>query len=589
MRTWMRSKVTLLSMTCAVLLAVPAIALADQVANSLDASVDTTAETMALNEGGSNGTTTIYVNPANGDGKPGCNLQGDSITVSLASSDTSIATVSPSSITLNGCGSTSGKTITVTPVKAGTATITASGPASINGGSLTYGQATFDVTVAPPPNTAPKIQVTGVVDKSQYEFGSVPKAGCSVVDAEDGNKTFDATLSGPNSALGLGNQTASCYYKDAGGLEASAAATYEIVDTTAPVVTVPTTDVTAEATGPNGANVSFNNDVSATDAVYGSVNVDCTPASGSIFGLGSTQVSCTATDGSGNTSAPKTFNVKVQDTTPPKLTLPANITEEATGPNGNAVTYNATASDLVDGHVAVDCTPPSGSTFAIATTTVNCSATDAAGNEATGSFTVKVEDTTAPSDIQFVGNINDNDSFFFGSVPDQPTCTATDGGSGLDSCVVSGYSAAVGQHTLTATAKDKAGNTATKTLSYTVKAWTTKGFYPPVDMSTATATVWNTVKGGSTVPLKFELFAGSELTDPANVKSLQSTKVNCSTANATEDAIEATATGGTSLRYDSTGGQFIYNWKTPTGAGSCYKVTVTANDGSTISAFFKMK
>jgi hypothetical protein len=91
------------------------------------------------------------------------------------------------------------------------------------------------------------------------------------------------------------------------------------------------------------------------------------------------------------------------------------------------------------------------------------------------------------------------------------------------------------------------------------------------------------------VPLKFELFAGSELTDPANVKSLQSTKVNCSTSNATEDAIETTATGGTSLRYDSTAGQFIYNWKTPTGAGSCYKVAVTANDGSTISAFFKMK
>ena len=107
-------------------------------------------------------------------------------------------------------------------------------------------------------------------------------------------------------------------------------------------------------------------------------------------------------------------------------------------------------------------------------------------------------------------------------------------------------------------------------------------------MST-TSTVWNTVKGGSTVPLKFELFAGSELTDPANVKSLQSTKVSCSSGAGIEDAIETTATGGTSLRYDSTGGQFIYNWKTPTGAGTCHKVTVTAQDGSTISAYFKMK
>ena len=123
-----------------------------------------------------------------------------------------------------------------------------------------------------------------------------------------------------------------------------------------------------------------------------------------------------------------------------------------------------------------------------------------------------------------------------------------------------------------------------------ILAWTTKGFYQPVDMSTATMTVWNTVKGGSTVPLKFELFAGdTKLTDPTDVKSLQSTKVNCSSGAGIEDAIETTATGGTSLRYDSTAGQFIYNWKTPTGANTCHKVTVTADDGTPISAYFKMK
>jgi hypothetical protein len=101
--------------------------------------------------------------------------------------------------------------------------------------------------------------------------------------------------------------------------------------------------------------------------------------------------------------------------------------------------------------------------------------------------------------------------------------------------------------------------------------------------------VYNTVKGGSTVPLKFELFAGAtELTATSSVTSLQSQKIACDGTNP-EDAIEATATGGTSLRYDTTGGQFIYNWKTPTGAGSCYKVTLTAQDGTTMTAFFKMK
>jgi hypothetical protein len=55
------------------------------------------------------------------------------------------------------------------------------------------------------------------------------------------------------------------------------------------------------------------------------------------------------------------------------------------------------------------------------------------------------------------------------------------------------------------------------------------------------------------------------------------------------DAIELTATGGTSLRYDTTGGQFVYNWKTPTGAGTCHAVTITAQDGSYKTAYFKLK
>jgi len=91
----------------------------------------------------------------------------------------------------------------------------------------------------------------------------------------------------------------------------------------------------------------------------------------------------------------------------------------------------------------------------------------------------------------------------------------------------------------------------------------------------------NTVKGGSTVPIKFELFKGAtELTDTASItQPLRATKVARDTG-ATVDEIEVVATGATALRYDATGGQFVYNWKTPTGAGRCYKVTITANDGS---------
>ena len=84
------------------------------------------------------------------------------------------------------------------------------------------------------------------------------------------------------------------------------------------------------------------------------------------------------------------------EATPPVLHLPANITAEATSPAGAIVSYNATATDARDTNVVVTCAPPSGSTFALGGTTVNCSATNSRNKTAEGSFTVSVVDTTAP-------------------------------------------------------------------------------------------------------------------------------------------------------------------------------------------------
>jgi hypothetical protein len=119
-------------------------------------------------------------------------------------------------------------------------------------------------------------------------------------------------------------------------------------------------------------------------------------------------------------------------------------------------------------------------------------------------------------------------------------------------------------------------------------AFRPQGFYSPVDMGG----VYNTVKNGSTVPLKFEVFrAGgtNELSDTSIVNQpLTTAQINCSTG--TEDTIENLAsTNGTALRYDVTGGQFIFNWQTPKKAGACYRVTVATKDGSSISALFKLK
>ena len=107
-------------------------------------------------------------------------------------------------------------------------------------------------------------------------------------------------------------------------------------------------------------------------------------------------MSCTAADKADNT-ATESFNVNVVDTTAPTLTVSADITTEATSPNGAAVTFPAaTATDAADTNPTVGCSPTSGDTFALGTTTVTCTAQDNANNVATDSFTVTVLDTTAP-------------------------------------------------------------------------------------------------------------------------------------------------------------------------------------------------
>ena len=122
----------------------------------------------------------------------------------------------------------------------------------------------------------------------------------------------------------------------------------------------------------------------------------------------------------------------------------------------------------------------------------------------------------------------------------------------------------------------------------TIGAWTLTGFYQPVDMST-TAIVWNSIKGGSTVPLKFNIFAnGVEKKALTDVQGFSVAEIPCSSAGFIAD-IEFTTTGGTSLRYDGTGGQFIQNWQTPKAPGKCYQTRMTALDGSHIDAYFKSK
>ncbi len=92
-----------------------------------------------------------------------------------------------------------------------------------------------------------------------------------------------------------------------------------VIDTTAPVLTLPA-DQTVQATSPKGAPVTYT--ATATDAVDGSVVPSCSPASGFVFPVGSTSVTCTARDSRGNESSGR-FTVTVTQFPQPDLVVSA--------------------------------------------------------------------------------------------------------------------------------------------------------------------------------------------------------------------------------------------------------------------------
>jgi dipeptidyl aminopeptidase/acylaminoacyl peptidase len=109
-------------------------------------------------------------------------------------------------------------------------------------------------------------------------------------------------------------------------------------------------------------------------------------------------------DGSGKTGAlaigfDSDFGPKkeeVPDKTPAVISVPENMTAEATGPDGARVSFEVSAQDAEDGPTDVSCDHNSGDTFPIGETLVTCTAEDLAGNRAEESFTITVRDTTAP-------------------------------------------------------------------------------------------------------------------------------------------------------------------------------------------------
>lgn len=156
--------------------------------------------------------------------------------------------------------------------------------------------------------------------------------------------------------------------------------------------------------------------------------------------------------------------------------------------------------------------------------------------------------------------------------------TAAEGSIGLDTSSVGAKNATVPA----GTAVDVAGNaSAEASCEYSV-VYDWDGFLGPID----TGDVVNSVKAGSSVPVKFSLAGNHGL----SVLAADSPTVEfgaCS-PSAPLDAIEQTATAGASgLTYDAETDEYTYVWKTvKSWAGTCGTLTVQITDGTTHTALF---
>jgi Cu/Ag efflux protein CusF len=355
--------------------------------------------------------------------------------------------------------------------------------------------------------TAPVVTVTGD-NPATVELGATyTDAGATATDLSG---TVTVVTTGTVDTDTVGAYTLTYTSTDASGNAGTATRTVNVVDTTAPVVTV---------TGDNPATVEFGGTytdagATATDNSGDTITVT-TSGNVNVNVIGAYEITYSASDSDGNTSV-ATRTVNVVDTTAPVVTVTGD--NPATVEVGSTYTdAGATATDAVDGTTTV-VTTGTVDTDTIGSYTLTYTSTDAAGNAGTATRTVNVVDSTAPV-VTVTGAATV--TVELGGTYTDAGATATDAVDGTTSVVTTSTvdTDTVGSYTVTYTSTDAAGNagTATRTVNVvdTVDPVITSPSVFIIDenvtsIGTATATDLDTVTftvGATTGPGNLQSFA----------------------------------------------------------------------------------